>query len=192
MLSEMVISMVNQKKNKALFLDRDGIINQDFGYVYSFDKFQIIPEVLDIIRHMRSLGYLIVVLTNQSGIERDYYCDFHVVSLHLEIDNFFLAHGLQKVDAWYFCPSLSGQMRKPNPGMLLLAEKDFNIDLSASLMIGDKESDILLHDEPKYFLIQGKYQLQESHSRKVSIFKNHSECLEYFKNHYQLELSHQE
>lgn len=170
---------------KALFLDRDGIINQDFGYVSSFEKFQIIPETLELIRYMRSCGYLIIVLTNQSGIERDYYREFHVDSLHLEIDEFLLSHGVSKIDAWYYCPSLSGPMRKPNPGMLLQAEKDFGIDLTHSLMVGDKESDILLNDLPRYFLVKGKYPFQDKINHGVTIFENHADCLNYFKNHFQ-------
>lgn len=169
---------------KALFLDRDGIINQDFGYVYSFDKFQIIPEILEIIRHMRNNGFLIIVLTNQSGIERDYYREHHVEALHLEIDEFFLNHGLKKIDGWYYSKSLSGEFRKPNPGMLLAAQKDHNIDLSKSLMLGDKESDVLLNDEPKYFLIKGNYPFKEKLKDGVTVFFNHQECLEYFKKNF--------
>lgn len=170
--------------HKALFLDRDGIINQDYGYVFSFDKFQIIPEILELIRYMRSRGYLIVVLTNQSGIERDYYREFHVDSLHLEIDEFFMNHGIKKLDGWYYCPSLTGQMRKPNPGMLLLAQKELDIDLSQSIMLGDKESDVLLNDLPRYFLIKGKYPYQEKLKDGVTIFNDHAECVKYFKTHY--------
>lgn len=169
---------------KALFLDRDGIINQDFGYVFSFDKFQIIPEILELIRYMRKRGYLIVVLTNQSGIERDYYRDYHVDSLHLEIDEFLMSQGISKIDAWYYCPSLTGEMRKPNPGMLLQAAKELGIDLSQSLMLGDKESDVLLNDLPRYFLIKGKYPYQEKLKEGVVVFNHHRECLEYFKKNF--------
>lgn len=169
-------------KKKALFLDRDGVINRDYGYVYSFDQFQIIPEVLELIRLMRSRGYLIVVLTNQSGIERNYYRDYHVESLHLEIDHFLLCHGIKPVDAWYFCPQLNGPMRKPNPGMMIKARDEHNIDLSLSLMIGDKESDILTEKTPRYFLIKGNYPLHENLAKQATVFLSHDECLQFFKN----------
>lgn len=167
--------------NKALFLDRDGIINVDFGYVYNFDQFKLIPEIIEIIKIAQTKDFKIIVLTNQSGIERGYYADYHVHLLHLEIDHLFLCHGI-KIDAWYFCPSLSGEWRKPKPGMMIQAMKDFNLDLTQSCMLGDKESDILEMDGPKYFLIKGNYQFSaELKKEKAIVFDRHSDFLDFFK-----------
>lgn len=167
--------------SKALFLDRDGIINIDYGYVYNFDQFKLIPEIISIIKLAKANNYKLVVLTNQSGIERGYYADHHVQMLHLEIDHLFLCHGIT-IDAWYFCPSLSGEWRKPRPGMMIQAAKDLSIDLNSSLMLGDKESDILEISGPKYFLIQGNYQFNSmAIKEKAHVFEHHQDFLVYFK-----------
>lgn len=126
----------------GLFLDRDGVINRDFGYVYKIEDFKIIPGVLKALKGFLKLNYKIFIITNQSGIQRGYYSlkDFEILTKHmLEIfkkNNIFIT----KV---YYCKHLSGcENRKPNPGMILRAKKEFNIDLKNSILVGDKQSDI--------------------------------------------------
>jgi len=131
---------------KALFLDRDGVINIEKDYLYKIEDFEFIDGIFELCRHYTELGYLIIVVTNQSGIAREYYNVDDFSSLTLWMQNEFLKRDitLQKV---YFCPhhpDISGECscRKPKPGMLLSAQKKFNIDMKNSILIGDKERDI--------------------------------------------------
>ncbi len=133
-------------KNKALFLDRDGVINIEKDYLYKIDDFEFIKGIFDLCKYYQGLGYLIIVVTNQSGIARDYYDedDFNILTAWM-IQKF----SEQDIDIAkvYHCPhhpDISGECecRKPNPGMFLEAKKEFNLDMENSLMIGDKERDI--------------------------------------------------
>jgi D-glycero-D-manno-heptose 1,7-bisphosphate phosphatase len=131
---------------KALFLDRDGVINIDKNYLYQIDDFEFIDGIFDLCKKYQDKGYLIIVITNQAGIARGYYSvnDFNKLT-HWMTEQF-LTKGilLSKV---YFCPhhpdfDQDCNCRKPKPGMLLKAAKDFNLNLSQSVLIGDKQSDI--------------------------------------------------
>ncbi len=131
---------------KALFLDRDGVINLDHGYVHTVEAFEFVPGILDCIRGMQSRGYLPIVVTNQSGIGRGYYSreDFRRVTDYMleEMRKAGIAISREQV---LFCPHTPEEgcgCRKPQPGMLLEAIERFGIDPAASVMIGDKRSDI--------------------------------------------------
>ncbi len=131
---------------KALFLDRDGVINIEKDYLYKIEDFEFIDGVFDICKYYQNLGYIIIVVTNQSGIARKYYTEEDFSKLTSWMINEFSIHGID-IKKVYYCPhhpDISGKCscRKPNPGMLLDASKDFNIDLKNSLLIGDKERDI--------------------------------------------------
>jgi D-glycero-D-manno-heptose 1,7-bisphosphate phosphatase len=135
----------------ALFLDRDGVINVDHGYVHQIDRFEFMDGIFELCRLAQELGFYIFVVTNQAGIGRGYYTEEDFCSLTRWMCEVFKGEGvnIQKV---YFCAThpeyglghykTESVMRKPNPGMLLQAARDFNIDLSASVLIGDKGSDI--------------------------------------------------
>lgn len=127
--------------NKALFLDRDGTINVDYGYVYQPEKFDFIDGIFDLCRRAQEKGYLIIVITNQSGIARGYYTvsDYEKCT-HYMIDKF-KEQGIIITDVFY-CPDLSGEDRKPNPGLFLKAQQKYDIDMSESVSVGDKERDI--------------------------------------------------
>ena len=131
---------------KALFLDRDGVINLDHGYVHTVEAFEFVPGILDCIRRMQARGYLPIVVTNQSGIGRGYYSreDFRRVTDYMleEMRKAGIAISREQV---LFCPHTPEEgcgCRKPQPGMLLEAIERFGIDPAASVMIGDKRSDI--------------------------------------------------
>ena len=109
--------------NKAIFLDRDGVINKDTGYVSHSDDFIFIEGVIDACRMMKEKGYLLVLITNQSGIARGYFCPHHPV------------HGIGEYKQQCQC-------RKPQPGMILTAVEELDIDLSQSYLVGDKISDL--------------------------------------------------
>lgn len=129
----------------AIFLDRDGVINHDTGYIDSVERFEFIEGVFHSLRALRAMQYLLIVVTNQSGIERGLYSEetYHVVTNHMQQQ--LQQQGLA-FDAIYYCPHdgrvASCTYRKPNPGMLLAAQARFNIDMSASWMVGDKITDI--------------------------------------------------
>jgi len=131
---------------KALFLDRDGVINIDHGYVSRIDDFEFVPGVLEFIRRMQERGYLPIVVTNQSGIGRGYYSeeDFEKLTQYM-LERMREAGITIGRDQVFFCPHTPEEgcsCRKPAPGMLLAAEERFDLNMPNSVMIGDKASDI--------------------------------------------------
>jgi D-glycero-D-manno-heptose 1,7-bisphosphate phosphatase len=135
---------VNLAKNRAIFLDRDGVINVDHGYVSKIENFQFTDGIFEVLKHFQEIGYLLIVVTNQSGIGRGYYTseDFETLTAW-KLDEFKKREIL--IDKVYHChhdPDSGCECRKPAPGMLLRAKEKFDIDMQNSWMIGDKKSDI--------------------------------------------------
>jgi D-glycero-D-manno-heptose 1,7-bisphosphate phosphatase len=136
---------------KALFLDRDGIINVDHGYVYKKEEFEFINDIFTVCIDAQAKGYEIFVITNQSGIARGKYTVKQFDELSLWMTSVFRSKGIV-ISNVYHCPHHPDKglgeylkacdCRKPEPGMLLLAEKENNIDLVNSVFIGDKVSDM--------------------------------------------------
>lgn len=136
---------------KALFLDRDGVINIDHGYIYQAEKFEFIDGVFKACRAFQQAGFDIVVVTNQSGIGRGYYTetDFHTLSNWMVSE--FANQDVTILDVM-FCPHhperalpeylKACDCRKPAPGMLLEAISKYDIDPKMSIIVGDKSSDI--------------------------------------------------
>lgn len=134
---------------RALFLDRDGVINVDHGYVHSRERTDWMPGIFETVAAATTAGLVCIVVTNQAGIARGYYDDAqfrrHTAWMHAE----FRSRGVPLL-ATYYCPhhpdaspfACPCACRKPEPGMILAAAKDFDIDTAQSLMIGDKLSDI--------------------------------------------------
>jgi D-glycero-D-manno-heptose 1,7-bisphosphate phosphatase len=135
----------------ALFLDRDGVINVDHAYVHKKEDFQFIEGIFDLCRKARELGYMIIVVTNQAGIGRGYYSEEDFETLTDWMKQVFASENAE-INQVYHCPyhpekgigeyKQDAPCRKPNPGMIMQACQEFDIDLKASLMIGDKVSDI--------------------------------------------------
>jgi len=135
----------------AVFLDRDGVINQDTGYVSCVDDFHFIDGTIEALQILKKKGYCLVVVTNQSGIARGYFTEEQFMSLTEWMD-WSLADRDVDLDGIYFCPHhpTAGvgeyrqecTCRKPAPGMLLDAAKDLKIDLANSYMVGDKAGDL--------------------------------------------------
>jgi len=129
---------------KALFLDRDGVINIDKSYLYKIEEFEFCDGIFELLNHAVKLGYLLFVVTNQSGIGRGYYSEADFLKLTDWMVKEFEKREIpiQKV---YYCPHHPNQKcncRKPEAGMFLQAKREFDIDMKSSWMIGDKESDM--------------------------------------------------
>ena len=135
----------------ALFLDRDGVINIDHAYVHRKEDFDFVDGIFDLVRTARERGYLVFVITNQAGIGRGKYteADFHALTEWMCAE--FASRGAP-IDKVYFCPyhaehgighyKAESPFRKPNPGMILQAAQEFDVDLAASVLLGDMETDI--------------------------------------------------
>ncbi len=131
-------------KTKALFLDRDGIINIEKEYLYKIDAFEFINGIFETLYYAQTKGYLLIVITNQSGIGRGYYSEKDFLSLNQWMCEQFEKNGIN-ISKVYYCPHKPDELcncRKPMPGMLQQASKEFGIDFDNSIIIGDKESDI--------------------------------------------------
>jgi len=131
---------------KGLFLDRDGVINVDKHHVYKISDFEFIEGIFELCKKYQENGYLIFVITNQAGIAKGYYneVDFDILTSWM-LDKF-ENKGIQ-ISKVYHCPhhpDFTGDCncRKPNPGMILQARDEFDLDLKESVLIGDKDSDI--------------------------------------------------
>lgn len=129
---------------KALFIDRDGVINEERDYVCLIEDFEFIDGVFDALRQAQQKGYLLIVVTNQSGIGRGYYKEADFSRLTAWMIAAFENEGVH-LDGVYHCPHAPDagcRCRKPEPGMIETAAAERGIDLRRSWLVGDKESDI--------------------------------------------------
>jgi D-glycero-D-manno-heptose 1,7-bisphosphate phosphatase len=130
----------------AVFLDRDGTIAEEVGYLNHISRFHMFPFAAAAIRQFNEAGLLVVVITNQSGVSRGYYPASVVHSVH-ELMNQQLAAGGARVDAIYYCPHTSAEncsCRKPKTGMLVRAASEHGLDLASSFVVGDRYGDVRL------------------------------------------------
>lgn len=136
----------------ALFLDRDGVLNEDPGYVHRWEDFRWIPGAREAVAAFNRAGWWVFVVTNQSGVGRGYYAEEAVHILHARMSEDLAGIGA-RIDAFYYCPHHPEATseayrhpdppdRKPNPGMLLRAMHEWPVDAARSLMVGDKEADM--------------------------------------------------
>jgi D-glycero-D-manno-heptose 1,7-bisphosphate phosphatase len=145
------MSTTISSKTKAAFIDRDGVINEERHYVHRIEDFVLLPGVVEGLTLLRNAGYLLIVVTNQAGIARGYFDQAAMDRLHDHLRAQLAEHGVA-LDAILFCPhhpeggvkafTIECDCRKPAPGMLLQAARNFNLDLAASVLIGDKLSDV--------------------------------------------------
>jgi D-glycero-D-manno-heptose 1,7-bisphosphate phosphatase len=133
---------VANELSAAVFIDRDGTIIEDADYCSHPKQVKVFPGVPQALRRLKSKGFKLIVITNQSGIGRGFLTIDQYRSVESEVSRQ-VGHGL--IDATYFCPDVPGQHsthRKPSPGMILQAKQEHQIDLARSFFIGDKEIDV--------------------------------------------------
>ena len=138
-------------RRPALFLDRDGVINADHGYVHLWSEFDAVPGVAETIAAFNAAGWLVFVVTNQAGVAHGYYEEAAIHLLHEQIRDWLARQGAH-IDAFYYCPFHPNAAvdayradhpdRKPNSGMLMRAFDEWTVDRTRSLLIGDRQSDL--------------------------------------------------
>ena len=132
-------------KKKAVFLDRDGVINKDLGYVSSIDRFYWVDGAIDSIEYLKKLNYLIIVISNQSGVSRGYYDSSDVDELHEWMNTDLFSKKKVFIDDFFYCTDLPGSTsnkRKPKPGMIIDAIEKYKINREKSFLVGDRETDL--------------------------------------------------
>ena len=153
----------SKKVNKALFLDRDGVLMEDVGYIGTVDRVKIKKEFIDIVKYANKQGYITIVTTNQAGVSYNYYSNEDVNKVHNYIYEEYKKYDAI-IDDFYYCPyhikgnvepyNILSVLRKPEAAMHLLASKKYNIDLFNSFMIGDRDTDIIKIPYLKTLLIE--------------------------------------
>jgi len=149
------------KKNKAIFLDRDGVINEDLDYVHKIEDFKIFPGVFEALKMLQSAGFKLIIITNQAGIGRGYYTEEDFFKLNNHMLEIFEKQGI-KINEVYFCPHKpedNCECRKPKIKFIGQAIEKFNLDIKECWLIGDKIIDIEMGEKAgcKSLLIFSKY-----------------------------------
>ena len=136
---------------KAVFFDRDGTLNEEVHYLHKIEDFKWIEGAIDAIKYCNDNGYLAIVITNQSGVARGFYPESDIMKLYDWMNADLAKHGAH-LDGIYYCPhhttgkvkeyAIDCDCRKPKPGMLLKAQKEHDIDLKSSYLIGDSARDV--------------------------------------------------
>ncbi|MCD6452453.1 MAG: D-glycero-beta-D-manno-heptose 1,7-bisphosphate 7-phosphatase [Acidobacteria bacterium] len=139
-------------ENKAVFLDRDGTINEEVGFIDDPEKLKLIPKAGEALKKLKDAGFLLVVVTNQSGIARGYITEEKLKEVHKRLRKLLSSYGVV-LDGIYYCPHHPEGLppyrencpcRKPAPGMILKAKEELGINISSSFVVGDKPEDIEL------------------------------------------------
>lgn len=131
-------------RRRAVFVDRDGTLNQDRGYVLSPEQFCILPGVPEAIVRLNALGFLVIMITNQSAIGRGYMSERDLSRIHAKLTAILSAEG-GKIDGVYWCPHRPDEAcicRKPNIGLIEQAQQEFSLHLPECFFVGDKQSDL--------------------------------------------------
>lgn len=149
--------------NKAIFLDRDGTVNVDFGYVYKAESLEFLPGTTEALRIFQELGYLLIIITNQSGIGRGYFTRKEADLFNQAMAQQLKKHGITLSD-FFTCPHAPEEhceCRKPSPFMIIEAIRKYDISPSKSYMFGDKKSDVECGERSnvKSFLVTTEHSL---------------------------------
>lgn len=175
---------------RAAFLDRDGVINREVGYLHRWADFEFLPGALEAMRQLHEAGYALVIVTNQSGIARGYYTEADYQALTMELRQAMERAGCPAAGI-YHCPHHPGgsvsayavacECRKPRPGMLLRAARELRLDLPASLIVGDKLADAQAGRSAgvgRVYLVRSGHELEEgAEAAADGTFGDLAECV---------------
>ncbi len=165
----------SEKFNKAAFLDRDGTLNEDTGYLYKIKDFKWIKGAVNALRILKKNNFLIIVVTNQSGVGRGFHSENDIKKLHKWMNQQLLKYDLM-IDDFFFATDLPNNnninsRRKPSPAMLNEAVEKYNLDKNKCFMLGDKQTDV---EAAKNAQIKGFLFKENDLSVKISkILKDH-------------------
>jgi D-glycero-D-manno-heptose 1,7-bisphosphate phosphatase len=169
---------------QAVFLDRDGVINEEVNYLSQPEQLRLIPGAAEAIARLNRADLLVIVVTNQAGVARGYYSEAQIEVLHAALSQQ-LARASAHIDRYYYCPHhptegrppyrIECDCRKPRTGMLRQAASDLNLDLSRSYMIGDTASDLIAGTRAgcRSILVQTGYGLKTQHDWTESFQPNY-------------------
>lgn len=176
---------------KAVFLDRDGVINKDYGYVGTIEQFEFLPRVSWALAQLKAQGWKLILVTNQSGIARGMYTesDFHKLTAFMQEQ---LKASGAEFDGVYFCPhhpeaQVEGyrkdcDCRKPKPGMFLKAAKELGVGLEDSIMIGDHASDLIAAQSAgiQHLILVGEHVQKEAPKvPQAQVYRDLANCVEH-------------
>lgn len=143
---------IGDPRRRAIFLDSDGTINEEVNYLSGAEQLRLLPNAAEGIKLLREQSFLAILVTNQSGVARGYFSEQTVLEIHQALQAL-LAEAGAAIDGFYYCPHhpeggcapyrRECECRKPKPGMLLQASRDFQLDLARCFVVGDKAIDIL-------------------------------------------------
>ena len=171
---------------KTIFLDRDGVINKEVGYLSRVTDFKFIKGVFDACLYFQHLDYKIIIISNQSGIARGYFNENDYLKLTEWMLGQFNNNGIKILDIFYcpHSPESSCECRKPKPGMFLEAKNQYNIDMKNSWMIGDSESDIKAANAARIsntILVRSGHLIDEPNSNSKFIIDSIKQSIEVIK-----------
>jgi D-glycero-D-manno-heptose 1,7-bisphosphate phosphatase len=142
---------LTRPKKPAAFLDRDGVLNYDRGYTHRADDLVMIPGAATAVRLLNEAGYYVFVVTNQGGVARGLYSEAAIKQVHGHMQDILMKEGAH-IDAFYYCPhhpegevkefAIACRCRKPEPGMLEQAAREWPIERGRSFLIGDRDHDV--------------------------------------------------
>ncbi len=186
--------------NRAVFLDRDGTINEEMGYINHISRFRLFDFVPQAIKILNEAGFVVIVVTNQSGVARGYFDEKLVREIHKKLIED-LKKESARIDGVYYCPhhpqegrgnyKKDCECRKPKTGMIDIAVKDHNIDLSRSFMVGDRYKDIVFAKraglqpvfvKTGYGIGEYSYQRREWTEKPLFIAENLLEAAQFISN----------
>ncbi|WP_298275856.1 HAD family hydrolase [Ferroplasma sp.] len=130
------------KLRRAVFVDRDGTLNYDNGYTHKVSDLKIYDDIIPILKDYYDRGYVIIVITNQSGINRGYYGKEDMEAFNRKLAEALIKHGI-KIEDFFYCPHTPDEhcsCRKPETGLIQMAAEKYGIDIKSSIVIGDSES----------------------------------------------------